>query len=160
MVLIVLKQMSVTLNKSQVAPQSKEGFDVLSEAARSDLMSKIRVRNTRPEMMVRSLLHKTGFRFRLNVKDLPGQPDIVLPRYKTVIFVHGCFWHGHSCPKGRKLPMTRKEFWAKKLARNTERDKENFRDLRELGWRIVVVWECELKEPASLLERILKEIRV
>ncbi|MFZ5867402.1 MAG: very short patch repair endonuclease [Thermodesulfobacteriota bacterium] len=138
--------------------EERERHDFLSAAARSALMSQIGARNTRPEVMVRSLLHSAGFRFRLHEKRLPGRPDIVLPRYHTVVFVHGCFWHGHSCPKGTSLPKTRAEFWVSKITRTKERDAENKADLEKLGWRVVVVWGCELKEPSLLVERLKKEI--
>ena len=95
--------------------------------------------------MVRKFLFSNGFRYRKNVKDLPGKPDIVLPKYKTVIFVHGCFWHGHDCPAG-KLPETNKIFWKNKIDENKKRDKKNYRKLREEGWKVLIVWECQLKK--------------
>jgi DNA mismatch endonuclease (patch repair protein) len=109
------------------------------------MMSGIRGKNTRPEMIVRRALHKAGFRFRLHKKDLPGEPDIVLPKHKTVIFVHGCFWHKHEC-KYFKLPKTRQEFWSKKLEKNVERDYQHLDALRSLGWNVIQIWECELKQ--------------
>jgi DNA mismatch endonuclease, patch repair protein len=130
----------------------------LSPPERSALMSKIRARDTLPEKKVRSLLHRAGFRFRLHTSDLPGKPDIVIPKHKTAVFVNGCFWHGHSCPKGTSLPKTRAQFWLDKINRTRERDQENLHDLRLLGWRIIVIWECELRDPAMLIERVAREI--
>lgn len=109
-------------------------------------MSKVRSANTKPERTVRKVLHALGFRFRINRKDLPGKPDIVLPKYKIVILVHGCFWHQHkNCPKS-KLPATNEEFWRVKLTGNVERDKRNIRELKKLQWRVLVIWECEVKK--------------
>ena len=120
--------------------------DIYSREKRSEIMSKVRSTNTKPERIVRKKLHASGFRFRLNRKDLPGKPDIVLPKYKTVILVHGCFWHQHEdCPKS-KLPSTNEEFWKMKLTGNLERDKRNIKELKKLGWRILVIWECEVKK--------------
>lgn len=112
-------------------------------AARSANMSRIRSTDTKPEMLVRKALHKLGFRFRLHVRDLPGRPDIVLPKYRTVIQVKGCFWHGHDCPDGR-LPKSNREYWVPKLTRNRERDKSNERKLRKLGWSVHCLWECHI----------------
>src|SRR5918993_1434460 len=108
-------------------------------------MAAIRHRNTKPEMVVRRLLHAAGFRFRLHRKDLPGTPDIVLPKYRAVILVNGCFWHGHSCSKGTR-PATNTEFWNDKLDKNLERDATKKEKLQELGWHVIIVWECELKQ--------------
>lgn len=124
-------------------------------------MSRIRSRDTGPEIAVRSVLHRLGYRFRLHRKDLPGSPDIVLPGRGTAVFVHGCFWHGHSC-KRDKMPKSRTDYWADKIEKNRRRDARQRRRLRALGWRVVVVWECELKRPAKLiskLERTVGEIR-
>lgn len=107
-------------------------------------MAGIKGKNTRPEIAVRKALHAAGYRFRLHRKDLPGKPDIVLPKYRTVIFVHGCFWHGHMC-KNFKWPKTRPEFWREKIEGNVERDKRAVALLNNLGWNIVVVWECEVR---------------
>ncbi|SEP46971.1 T/G mismatch-specific endonuclease [Propionispora vibrioides] len=115
-------------------------------------MSRVKVKNTAPEIKLRSILHRHGFRFRLNRSDLPGKPDIVLPKYKTVIFVHGCFWHGHYCKRGKR-PKTNEEFWNKKIDGNIKRDELNIKRLEELGWRVLVVWECEIKDK-DLLGRI------
>ena len=121
-------------------------------------MGKVRGKNTGPERTVRSLLHRMGFRFRLHRKDLPGKPDIILPKYKTVIFVHGCFWHMcKKCSKGT-IPKTRKEFWMEKLMGNVKRDQRNHQDLRDTGWKVITVWECELKSEGKLSERLKKQL--
>ena len=118
-------------------------------------MSRIRSKNTKPELIVRSLLHRMGFRFRVNRKDLPGTPDIVLPKYKTVIFVHGCYWHRHPGCKGATTPSTRREFWEKKFRDNVDRDSRNQRDLRKAGWKVIVLWECEVfADPAIAVEKV------
>lgn len=119
--------------------------DVVDAATRSRMMAGIRAKDTKPEMIVRRALHKAGFRYRLHVKDLPGKPDIVLAKYKTVIFVHGCFWHGHMCSKF-KWPKTREEWWRKKIEGNAARDAANIAALKQLNWRTIVVWECETSE--------------
>lgn len=119
-------------------------------------MSRIRGKDTRPEIAVRSLLHRMGLRFRLHRRDLPGSPDIVLPGRRTVVFVHGCFWHRHEGCSGASVPKTRIEFWEAKFARNVERDARNRRDLKRLGWRSVVVWECELKDMAKRERRLAR----
>lgn len=133
-------------------------MDHLTPNQRSQLMSRIKVRDTSPEKKLRRLLHRAGFRFRLHVKQLPGKPDIVLPRYRTIIFVHGCFWHGHTCNKGTTRPKTRVEFWKKKIEGNIERDKRNYDELKNLGWRVLTVWECELKNSEELQERLGREL--
>lgn len=117
---------------------------IMLEGKRSYIMSMIRSKDTKPEIMVRKYLFSKGFRYRTNVRNLPGTPDIVLSRYRTVIFVNGCFWHGHDCLEFRP-PKTRIEFWMKKINRNRERDTEVRKQLRELGWRTMVIWECQLK---------------
>lgn len=129
-------------------------MDVMSPDQRSRNMSAIRSRNTKPELAVRQILHSLGFRFRLHRKNLPGRPDIVLPRYKTVVFVNGCFWHQHAGCKLASKPSTRQEFWETKLSRNVERDRENAAKLIELGWRVIVVWECDLQNINDLSNRL------
>lgn len=120
-------------------------MDVYSREKRSEVMSKVRSSDTGPEMIVRKKLHSLGFRFRLHGKHLPGKPDIILPKHRSVVFVHGCFWHHHSgCPKS-KLPATNADFWRKKIFRNVQRDEQVVSDLRQLGWRVLVVWECEIR---------------
>jgi DNA mismatch endonuclease, patch repair protein len=119
--------------------------DTLSPARRSENMRNIRSANTRPEVSVRSMLHRMGYRFRLHVKNLPGKPDIVLPRHGKIVLVHGCFWHQHSqCGEGR-MPASRQQYWLPKLTRNIERDLEHKKALRKLGWNVLVIWECELR---------------
>jgi DNA mismatch endonuclease (patch repair protein) len=122
-------------------------------------MSRVRGKDTKPELMVRSLLHRNGYRFRLHKKGLPGTPDIVLVKYKTVIFVHGCFWHRHKGCLDATTPKTRTDFWEKKFKENTDRDKRTAAALRELGWRDIVVWECELSRPVELFLRLQAEIK-
>ncbi len=123
---------------------------------RSRNMSAIKSKNTKPEIAVRKLLHSMGYRFRLHRKDLPGSPDIVLPKYKTVIFVHGCFWHRHENCKYASTPKTRKEFWENKFKLNLKRDAEVQEKIKSIGWQSVVIWECELKEPNDLKNIFLK----
>lgn len=118
--------------------------DIVDSATRSRMMSGIRGRNTRPEILVRSMLHRQGFRFRLHVRELPGKPDIVLPRYHAAIFVHGCFWHGHDCPLFR-LPKTRKDFWRDKIGCNQVNDHKARNALLAAGWRVGIVWECAIR---------------
>lgn len=133
----------------------------MSAEKRSYVMSRVGSKNTRPELAVRKYLHAEGFRFRIHYKDLPGKPDIVLPKFKAAIFVHGCFWHGHKGCRRAQLPATRTDWWANKIARNQERDKVQQAELREAGWRIMIVWECRLK-PAlikSSLAGLAEEIR-
>lgn len=117
-------------------------------------MSRIRSRDTKPELIVRRLLHRMGYRFRLHRKDLPGSPDIVLPKYKTVIFVHGCFWHRHEGCRYAYNPKSRVDFWQKKFLQNVERDRKVRHELIELGWRVLVVWECETKDAGLLAEKL------
>ena len=119
-------------------------------------MSGVRSKNTKPELIVRSAVHRMGYRFRLHRKDLPGKPDIVLPKHKKVILVHGCFWHGHKGCPGSKRPSSNIEFWNDKLEGNIIRDAENIRKLEELGWKPLVIWECETKKP-DILYSILNE---
>jgi DNA mismatch endonuclease (patch repair protein) len=124
-------------------------------------MSRIRSKNTKPELLVRKILFSYGFRFRLHRNDLPGKPDIVLPKYKTVIFVHGCFWHGHKGCRYFVIPKTRTEWWLKKIDRNKELDKISAIKLRELGWKVIQVFECHLKkqEVGKTIESILKQVK-
>ena len=120
--------------------------DIVDRETRSRMMSGIRARNTKPELVIRRALHARGFRYRVHVATLPGKPDIVLPKLRSAILVHGCFWHGHDCSLFR-LPATRREFWEAKIARNRERDGEVLDALRAEGWRCVTVWECALRGP-------------
>jgi DNA mismatch endonuclease Vsr len=119
--------------------------DVHNPATRSYNMSRIKAKNTKPELLMRKFLFANGFRYRLNVKDLPGKPDLVLPKYKTVIFINGCFWHGHKGCRYFVLPKTRTEWWLQKIKGTMHRDKEAEIKLNVLGWRVITIWECELK---------------
>ena len=128
-------------------------MDVLTKEQRSKLMAKVRRKHTKPEIIVRRTLHRLGMRFRLHRSDLPGTPDIVLPSRSLAIYVHGCFWHGHSCRAGR-LPTTNHDLWVEKRRANLERDARKARELQAKGWQVVIVWECETKVIASLEERL------
>ena len=119
--------------------------DVFSIEKRSWVMSRVRGRETSPEIKVRSLTHKLGYRFRLHRKNLPGKPDLVFPFRKKVIFVHGCFWHGHDCPRGQRTPKTNTGYWVEKIRKNIERDAKSQSELQSLGWSVLVIWECEIK---------------
>jgi len=124
---------------------------VFSKRKRSRIMARIGGKNTGPEMAVRRFLHREGFRYRLHAADLPGKPDIVLPKYRAVVFVHGCFWHGHRrCRKGRTLPATRKAFWRRKIEGNRARDRRDKRRLRRRGWRVLVGWSCRIRDLRTL----------
>ena len=128
---------------------------VATTKARSEQMSRIRSKDTKPEMIVRRTLHGLGFRFRLHVRSLPGCPDIVLPKYKTVIQVKGCFWHGHHC-RGGRIPKSNLTYWIPKLAQNRRRDRSNEQKLRRLGWSVLSVWECRLRGCDGIgLQRLL-----
>ncbi|WP_459925149.1 very short patch repair endonuclease [Desulfatiferula olefinivorans] len=118
-------------------------------------MSQVAGKNTRPERLVRSLLHNMGYRFRLHRKDLPGKPDITLPKHKKIIFVHGCFWHGHPhCPRAKR-PTTHTAFWNEKLDKTIERDKANMESLKQAGWDVMIIWTCELNDLDALKNRLL-----
>jgi DNA mismatch endonuclease, patch repair protein len=130
--------------------------DKLTPERRSENMSRIRSRNTSPELTVRRLVHAMGYRFRLHVASLPGRPDVVLPRLKSVIEVRGCFWHQHSGCIDSHIPKSRRDYWGPKLEGNCRRDQVNARELRRLGWRICVIWECETKNPAKLSRHIAR----
>lgn len=135
--------------------------DTITKEKRSWIMSRVSGRNTKPEILLRSLLHRRGFRFRLHDKKLPGRPDIVLPKHRAVVFVNGCFWHSHKKCKRARTPKSRRDYWVKKLEKNVQRDREQQKQLRNLGWRVVVVWECELKEnsekaAASVSSKLLR----
>lgn len=133
--------------------------DNLSKEIRSKNMSHIRSKNSKPEEAVRKYLFSKGFRYRKNVRSLPGCPDIVLPKYRAVVFVNGCFWHKHDCGRFR-WPDSNAEYWTQKIIKNVERDKENQRKLQEQGWRVFVVWECEVKKRllAERMEQLIKEL--
>ena len=141
---------------SEHASAGLDGLDRISSADRSRIMSQIRDKDTKPEMIVRRLLHRMGYRFRTHRRDLPGRPDVVLPKHRKVVFVHGCFWHRHRCTRGRSMPSTRTEFWRMKFEGNRERDLKARNHLRKLGWKVVVVWECQTRD-VQLLQRRLHQ---
>jgi DNA mismatch endonuclease, patch repair protein len=130
--------------------------DKLSPAERSAQMARVRGADTAPERAVRHLVHAMGFRYRLHAADLPGKPDLVFRPLSKIIFVHGCFWHGHSCRAGRNRPSSRQSYWLTKLERNVARDLANIRRLRRAGWSVMTVWECQLKKPEKVEARLRK----
>lgn len=134
--------------------------DVHTKEIRSYNMSRIRSKNTKPEIMVRQFLHAAGLRFRIHVTDLPGKPDIVLKKYRTVVFVQGCFWHGHQGCRYFVMPKTKTEWWAAKISTNKQKDIINIEKLKVLGWKVLEVWECELKKnnAGATLENLIQEI--
>jgi DNA mismatch endonuclease (patch repair protein) len=134
--------------------------DFLTSAARSEHMRKITSKDTSPELVVRSLAHKLGFRFRLHRRDLPGTPDLVFPGLRKVIFVHGCFWHLHPGCHLARIPKTRVQYWKPKLERNRDRDVAILVTLRKLGWKVLVIWECETAEPELLARKLKKFLRI
>lgn len=129
-------------------------MDRLSRDQRSRLMAAVRTRDTAPEQIVRSLAHRLGYRFRVHYRDLPGTPDLVFPRLRAVIFVHGCFWHAHWCKHGRVESRTRAAFWSAKRIANKKRDRAAVRKLRRRGWRVAVLWECELSDQAGVTTKL------
>lgn len=128
--------------------------DTVSKKQRSLNMSLIRSKETKPEVFVRSVLHRLRFRFRKNVKNLPGKPDIVLPKYKTVIFVHGCFWHQHKGCRRATIPKSNTDYWIPKLKGNVKRDRQHKKDLEAQDWNVAVIWECEAKKADDLIEKL------
>lgn len=133
--------------------------DVLTKEQRSFNMSQIRDKNTKPEIIIRSIVHGLGFRYCLHNNKLPGKPDIALPRHKKIIFVHGCFWHIHNCKYGKVKPATNVKFWQTKRQSNVARDKKNLKALKNLGWKVLVIWECQIKKPEKLLNKISKFLK-
>lgn len=129
--------------------------DDLTPEQRHRCMSAIRSKDTKPEMIVRRAVHALGYRFRLHRRDLPGHPDLILPRHKKAIFVHGCFWHAHTCRAGSRVPTSNVEYWVRKRAGNVSRDEQAQSKLKALGWQTLTIWECEIKQ-AEFLERTLK----
>lgn len=130
--------------------------DTLTPAQRSERMSRIRSANTKPEVALRKALHRLGFRFRLHGRRLPGKPDIVLPKYRTVIFVHGCFWHRHEGCKIATTPKTNTEFWVEKFSRNSLRDSATAEELKRSGWRVIIAWECDLGSAEKVAARSIE----
>lgn len=133
--------------------------DIVDKKTRSRIMASIRSKDTAPEKAVRSLLHRMGFRFRLHNKALPGKPDICLPRYKTVIFVHGCFWHRHAKCRDGRLPKSNLGYWAPKIEKNVLRDKKRKKELKRLGWKVITIWECETKNMDLVQAKIARDLR-
>ena len=133
--------------------------DSISKEKRSWVMSRIRGRDTKPELIVRSLLHRCGFRYSLRHSKLPGRPDLVMRKYRTVIFVHGCFWHRHQNCRQATMPKSRQEFWQDKFARTIERDQRHLRQLQEMGWRPLIVWECQvIKDPVGSVRELIRQL--
>jgi DNA mismatch endonuclease (patch repair protein) len=128
--------------------------DVFDAATRSAVMRRVKGRNTTPELVVRKALTKLGARYRLHRKDLPGNPDIVMPGRRLALFVHGCFWHGHDCARGARVPKQNRDYWVGKVGRNVARDARSRAALMEQGWRVETIWECELKDAAALAARL------
>lgn len=135
-----------------------KALDIFSPEKRSDIMRRVHSKDTTPERKVRSLLHKLGFRFRLHRSDLLGKPDIALPKYRTVVFVHGCFWHRHQDCSHATTPTSRQDYWLPKFKRTIERDRKNKEEFQRQGWNVVVVWECETKNLDSLANKLVKDI--
>ncbi len=143
----------MSFSLEQREKQKMMRYDPLTDAERSERMSRIRNADTKPEMIVRRLVHGMGYSYRLHARDLPGNPDLAFRPRKKVIFVHGCFWHQHGCRHYRQ-PRTKREFWEPKLAKNKERDAEVRRQFRKLGWRVMVVWECQVKKETVVRNRV------
>ena len=153
--------LSYGLRQTDVLMLTPESTDNLTASQRSRCMSRIRARDSRPEMIVRRLIHSMGYRYVLHRKDLPGCPDIVLPRHLKIVFVHGCFWHRHRCRFGNPRPKHNSQYWSDKFQRNVERDRRVRRKLRQSGWRVLVLWECQLRDEAQVrrrLERFLERV--
>jgi len=129
-------------------------MDQFKPEKRSDIMRRVKAKDTGLEMRVRSVIHKAGFRFRLHRKDLPGKPDLIFPKYRKVIFIHGCFWHGHDCKRGNRGPKTNVSYWLQKIEKNKERDARNMKELAILGWGVAVLWECECKVDEVIIGKV------
>ena len=132
-------------------------MDVHDRETRSYNMSRIRGSDTKPEMLVRRECHRQGLRYRLHRKDLPGKPDLVFPKHRTVVFVHGCYWHSHDCRYGSVVPKTNTEFWQTKRLATVDRDERNVRELEYAGWRVLTYWECEIRDADRIAERIRRD---
>jgi DNA mismatch endonuclease (patch repair protein) len=142
-------------NIFKTRPKVPKSMDIFTREQRSRLMSRIRGRDTGPELLIRSMLHRLGYRFRLHRKDLTGTPDIVFPSRRSVVFVNGCFWHGHRCPRGR-LPSSNVVFWEQKIGKNKRRDHRACKQLREEGWKVLTVWGCQTKNQDRLLKKLVR----
>lgn len=140
--------------KTTTRRTTKKGTMTRPTSERSRIMRAVRDRDTKPEMLVRKMVHRLGYRYRLHRADLPGKPDLVFPSRRKVIFVNGCFWHGHDCKRGARTPKTNTDYWINKVARNLDRDSANLKELRMIGWRPLVIWECELKDSSKLKQRL------
>lgn len=132
--------------------------DVFTALQRSAVMARVKGRDTRPELVLRRLLHGAGYRYRLHLKDLPGRPDLGFTRRRAALFVHGCFWHGHDCSRGARAPKTNAAYWSAKIGRNRARDAAVQAALAARGWTPLVVWECELKQPGAVLQRLVEAL--
>lgn len=132
-------------------------MDNLAPEQRRMCMAAVRSKNTTPELRVRKALHALGYRFRIHRRDLPGSPDIVLPKYRTIFFVHGCFWHGHDCSRGKRKPATRMEYWEAKVRKNRERDSRNAAELERQGWRVISLWECQIADDKDDFAKIFEQ---
>jgi DNA mismatch endonuclease (patch repair protein) len=137
----------------------KKRADVFSAAKRSEVMRAVKGADTKPEIALRKALFARGLRYRLHAGDLPGKPDLVFPRHRAVVFVNGCFWHGHDCARGSRTPKTNRAYWTGKIARNKARDKETVKALAALGWRAYIVWECALKSLDAAADRTARLVR-
>lgn len=134
-------------------------MDVFTKEKRSQIMSHVKQKNTKPELLVRSILYKMGFRFRIHNKKLPGCPDIVLSKWKTVIFVNGCFWHRHAdCKLGNSIPKSNTDFWKNKFSKNMKRDLQVYEKLESMGWKVVIIWECQTKNIDGIKQFLFEEI--
>jgi DNA mismatch endonuclease (patch repair protein) len=133
--------------------------DVFSPDQRSAVMRAVKSRNTTPEIAVRRAAHALGLRFRLHRTDLPGKPDLVFPAKRAALFVHGCFWHGHSCARGDRMPATNRDYWRAKIGRNMARDKASLSALRKLGWKPAVIWECQTRDKAALARLLTRKLQ-
>jgi len=143
---MVLFSVSVNVRESHMA--------TCSEETRSRIMRTVKGTNTKPEMLVRQLTHRMGYRYRLHCKKLPGKPDMVFPARRKIIFVHGCFWHQHQCSRGSRIPKSNQDYWIPKLSRNVQRDREHKTCLKEMGWDVLTIWECETKDRNAIQSRI------
>ena len=130
--------------------------DLFSRSKRSQVMKAVRPANTRPELQVRKIIHRLGYRYSLHRHDLPGTPDIVFPSRKKILFINGCFWHRHHCKRGQSIPLNNREFWVTKFEKNVVRDKKNKRALNRLGWSYLTIWQCQMHDRESVMNRIIK----